>query len=137
MSWEDKLARSIDSSGILAMYSDLFYTAMDTSLALGGPDISMGLLQPKVPRNYEDLNAFERAEEVVGAVGGAGPSIGIDLFNGASEFVMGEYGEGSKNIIKNLPYMRLWFIKEQVYELGSILTDIEDDGFERTLRSRF
>ena len=50
---------------------------------------------------------------------------------------MGEYGEGSKNIIKNLPYMRLWFIKEQVYELGSILTDIEDDGFERTLRSRF
>jgi len=136
MSWEDKFARAIDSSGILAMYSDVFYTAMDSSLALGGPDISMGLLQPKVPRNYKDMNEWERAGEVTGAIGGAGPNIAIDLFKGGKQFVEGQYGTGSKNIIKNLPYMRLWFIKEQVHELGSVLTDIEDDGLGPTLRSR-
>ena len=137
MSWEDKLARSIDSSGLLAMYSDLFYTAMDTSLALGGPDISMGLLQPKVPRNYKDMSEWERSGEVIGAVGGAGPSIGIELFKGAKQFVEGNYGYGSKQIIKNLPFMRLWFIKEMTHELGSVLTDIEDEGLERVVRTRF
>ena len=33
--------------------------------------------------------------------------------------------------------MRLWFIKDMVNELGNTLVDIEDDGLEKTLRSRY
>jgi len=85
MAWEDQFARSIDASGILAMYSDLLYTSMNTSMALGGPDISAGLLQPKFPQEKNITDA-------VTSIGGAGPSIGVELFRGASEFVNGEYG---------------------------------------------
>ena len=130
MAWEDQLARSIDASGILAMYSDLLYTGMNTSMALGGPDISMGLLQPKFPQEKNITDAIT-------SIGGAGPSIGVDLGRGVIDMVQGNYGEGSKQIIKNLPYMRLWFLKDMVNELGNTLVDIEDDGLEKTLRSRY
>ena len=130
MAWEDQFARAIDASGILAMYSDLLYTSMNTSMALGGPDISMGLLQPKFPQEKNITDAIT-------SIGGAGPSIGVELFRGVSQFASGEYGEGSKHIIKNLPYMRLWFIKDMVNELGNVLVDIEDDGLEKTLRARY
>ncbi len=130
MAWEDQFARSIDASGILAMYSDLLYTGMNTSMALGGPDISAGLLQPKFPqeRNIGDA---------ITSVGGAGPSIGLELGRGVHQFITGEYGQGSKQIIKNLPYMRLWFIKDMVNELGNTLVDIDEDGLEKTLRARY
>jgi len=130
MSWEDQFARSIDASGILAMYSDLLYTSMNTSMALGGPDISMGLLQPKFPQEKNITDA-------VTSIGGAGPSIAVELYRGMDQFVHGEYGAGSKHIIKNLPYMRLWFIKDMVNELGNVLVDIDDDGLEKTLRARY
>ena len=131
MSWEDKLARSIDASGVMAMYSDLFYTAMNTSMALGGPDISMGLLQPKFPQQQNYTDALT-------SIGGAGPSIGVDIYRGLYDFAIeGKYGEGSREVIKNLPFMRLWFIKEMVNELTSVLVDLEDEGFDRQLRVRF
>jgi len=131
MAWEDKLARSIDASGITAMYSDLFYTAMNTSMALGGPDISMGLLQPKFPQQPNVADA-------VTSVLGAGPSIGVDIYRGLHDFAIeGKYGEGSRQVIKNLPFMRLWFMKSMVNELTGVLVDIQDDGFERTMRARF
>ena len=130
MAWEDQLARSIDSSGILAMYSDLLYTGMNTSMALGGPDISMGLLQPKFPQEKNITDAIT-------SIGGAGPSIGVELGRGVVDMLEGNYGEGSKQIIKNLPYMRLWFIKDMVNELGNVLVDIDDDGLEKTLRARY
>ena len=31
-------------SGLAAIYSDIFYTSLHTSLALGGPDIGMGVI---------------------------------------------------------------------------------------------
>lgn len=131
MPLEDQLARSFDASGLAAMYSDLFYTAMNTSLALGGPDISMGLLQPKFPQQKNITDAFT-------AIGGAGSSIGVDLGRGLTDFfIKGEYGAGSKQVLKNLPFARLWFIKEYVNDLGNTLVDIDDDGFEKAMRARF
>ena len=113
------------------MYSDLFYTAMNTSMALGGPDISGGLLQPKFPQEKNFVDALT-------AIGGAGPAIGVDITRGLYDFAIeGKYGEGSRQVIKNLPYMRLWFIKGMVNELTSVLVDIEDDGFDRAMRTRF
>ena len=105
MSIEDKIARSFDMSGLGAIYSDMFYTSMATSMALGGPNIGGGIINPKYPqeKNYVDA-----------ATGflGAGPSISVDLVRAAGEFAMGDTGEGAKDFIMNLPFMRLWFLKE-------------------------
>jgi len=130
LSFSDQLARSFDASGIAAIYSDLFYTAMNTSMALGGPDISGGMISPKFPQE-------ENIADAATSIGGAGPSIATDLSRGMIQFLDGEYGSGSKLILKNLPYMRLWFIKDMVNELGNTLVDIDDDGFERSMRARF
>lgn len=130
MSIEDKMARSFDSSGLGAMYSDLFYTSMQTSLALGGPDISMGLLQPKFPQEKSYVDAFT-------GIGGAGPSIGYDLAEGAYKFAVDGDMNGASQFIKNLPYMRLWFIRDEMNQLGRMLQDTDEGDINRILRNRF
>ena len=130
LSFTDQLARSFDASGLAALYSDLFYTSMNFSMALGGPDISNGLLQPKFPQK-------ENVADAITAFGGAGPSIAVDYGRGLLDFLDGNYGEGSKMILKNFPYMRLWFIKDRVNEIGNTLVDIDDEGFDRAMRARF
>ena len=86
--------------------------------------------RPKFPQEKNITDA-------VTSIGGAGPSIAVELYRGMEQFVTGEYGAGSKQIIKNLPYMRLWFIKDMVNELGNTLVDIDDDCLEKTLRARY
>ena len=77
MSFQDKFARSFDMSGIAALYSDLLYTSIHTSLALGGPNITAGLISPKFPQKPSVLDA-------VTGVAGAGPSWTADTAQGAS-----------------------------------------------------
>jgi len=110
MSAQDKLARSIDASGLAALWSDLMYESMAMSSAFGTPDVSMGLLQPKYPED-------DPYAAVIGGVGGAGPSITYDLATGVGQFINGEYGDGAKNVVRNLPFMRLWFLKDQMNEI--------------------
>ena len=105
MSIEDKIARSFDMSGLGAIYSDMFYTSLHTSLALGGPNIGGGIINPKFPQQPSYLDAAS-------GIMGAGPSISIDLARAAGKFAMGETGEGAKEFIRNLPFARLWFLKE-------------------------
>jgi hypothetical protein len=110
MEWPDRIARSFDASGMAALYSDAFYTSMSTSISLGGPNIGMGLINPKFPPK-EDIG------EALSGLGGAGTSITHDFIRyGVADFVQGNYGEGSKNIIRNLPLARLWFLKEFMNE---------------------
>ena len=71
LSFSDKLARSIDASGLAAIYTDLFYTSMTTSLALGGPDITQGMLEPKLQK--------PNIVDAITSIGGAGPAIGVDI----------------------------------------------------------
>ena len=115
MAIEDKIARSFDMSGIAALYSDGLYTAMHTSMALGGPDISMGLIQPKFPQE-ENI-----ADAVVGVLG-AGPSIGLDITRGVGEFVSGNYGEGAKQTMRSMPLARLWIWKDFMNEASNSFT---------------
>jgi hypothetical protein len=111
MSLEDKMARSFDMSGLAALYSDMYYTSIQTSLALGGPDLTMGLISPKFPqeKNYVDA---------VTAPLGAGVSITTDLARAAYTFSRGDYGEGAKEFISNLPGARLWFMKDLVNDMS-------------------
>jgi hypothetical protein len=108
MEYSDRFGRAFDASGMAAMYSGLFYTALHTSLALGGPNITGGILQPKFPVSVD----YGR-----GAVGllGAGPSIGYDLTAGVYKFAFGDNrGEGAKEVFRNLPFARMWFWKDQM-----------------------
>lgn len=108
MSYPDRFARAFDASGLLSIYSGLFYTGLHTSLALGGPNISGGIINPKFPVQPDT------ARGVVGLLG-AGPSIGFDIGAGAYELMFGDNrGEGAKQIVRNLPYARLWFWKDQM-----------------------
>ena len=116
MSLEDKIARSFDMSGLAAIYSDLFYTSLHTSLALGGPDIGMGVISPKYRQEKDYIDAVTMPM-------GAGVGIGTDLVRSAGSFVMGDYGEGSKDFISNLPYMRLWFLKDLVNDMTRSISD--------------
>jgi len=121
MSYQDKFARSLDYSGVMPLYSDMFYTGMATTLALGGPNITGGALQPKFPQEPS------KVEAATGLLG-AGASITSDLISGMYEMVTGDIGEGSKDIIRNLPFMRLWFLKGKVNEFTNMLEDELDDG---------
>ena len=126
---EDQLARSFDASGLAAVYTDLFYTAMSTSLALGGPDLTQGILQPKYP---QEENTFD----AVTGIGGAGFGIVQDYYEGVDELVNGETGQGLSKLLKALPYMKLWFLKDTVNEIGYYLNDTDFD-FDKVNRSRF
>lgn len=126
MSFQDQFARSFDYSGVAALYSDMFYTAMSTSLALGGPNITGGGLQPRFPQKP---NAVDAATGVLGA----GPSISTDLARGMYELTTGNVGEGSKEVIRNLPFARLWFLKGKMNEMTRMLeTELDEpSGFGR------
>lgn len=114
LSFQDQFARSLDYSGIMPLYSDMFYTAMTTTLAMGGSNITGGVLQPKFPQEADTYDA-------VSGVMGAGPSITTDLSRAVYEMTTGDVGEGSKDFIRNLPYARLWFLKGKVNELTNML----------------
>ena len=116
MSAQDRFARAWDASGITALYSDLFYQTLHTSLALGGPNITNGFLAPKFPQRPSFL---EQQFDITGLnaaanFAGAGVSISLDLIDGAAQFAYGEYGEGAKNFARNLPFARMWFWKDDM-----------------------
>ena len=107
MSAQDRIARAWDASGITALYSDLFYQSMHTSLALGGPNISNGILAPKFPQEPNTMDAITN-------IAGAGPSIATDISRGVVDFASGNYGEGAKQVVRNLPFARMWFWKDDM-----------------------
>ena len=121
MDFKDQFARAFDYSGVAALYSDIFYTAMSTSLALGGPNITGGVLQPRFP---QEPNALDAATGVFGA----GPSIAADLGRGVYDLTTGNIGEGTKQIIRNLPFARMWFWKGKMNELTNMIEGELDDG---------
>ena len=110
MNARDKFARTFDMSGIMALYSDLFYTSMHTSLALGGPNITNGFLSPKFNQKGSVVDGLT-------GLSGAGPSWGVEMAKGVVEFSNGEYGQGGRTIVRNLPFSNMWFWKDQVNQM--------------------
>lgn len=109
MSLTDKIARSFDASGIAALQSDMFYTSMGVSMALGGPDIGMGLIKPK-------FNQQQNYVDAITGVAGAGPSYGVDVARGLTKFMLGDFGEGASDLIRLAPFAQLHFLKDQTNE---------------------
>lgn len=121
LSPQDKFARAFDYSGVAALHSDLFYTAMSTSLALGGPNITGGALQPRYPQEASTSDA------ITGLLG-AGPSIGMEYANGMANMLTGNVGEGSKEFIRALPFSNLWMWNDMVNKYTRMLESELDDG---------
>jgi len=121
MSFQDKFSRAFDYSGIAPIHSDLFYTAMSTALALGGPNITGGALQPRYPQEPSGVDA------VTGLLG-AGPSIGMEYANGMANMLTGNIGEGSKEFIRALPFSNLWMWKDTINKYTRMLETELDDG---------
>jgi hypothetical protein len=110
MDWRDRFARSFDTSGVAALYSDLFYTSMHTTLALAGPNITNGFISPKFPQEPSTMDA-------IGNFAGAGPSWGLDMMQSVNEMINGNFGEGAKDAVRALPFMRNYFIKDDINQL--------------------
>jgi len=104
LSYQDQFARAFDYSGLAPLYSDLFYTSMATSLALGGPNITNGILAPKYPQEPNIADA-------VTAVAGAGPSVGLDYYRAFENLLTGNIGEGTKDLGRVLPFAQLFWLK--------------------------
>ncbi len=114
MSWSDRFTRAFDQSGLLSLYSDLMYTSIGTSMALGHGNYMDGLVSAKFPQQE---NTFDAITGVLGA----GASITADLtINPAVDFINGDYGEGTKTFLRSLPFARLWFWKDEMnsFSLG-------------------
>ena len=110
MGWRDRFVRSFDMSGVMALYSDILYTSLHTSLALGGPNITNGLISPKFPQEPNAIDALT-------GVAGAGPSWAADTISGMYQFANGEYGEGGNQVVRNLPFARMWFLKDDINQI--------------------
>jgi hypothetical protein len=115
MAFQDKVARSFDMGGIAALYSDLFYTGLQTSLALGGPNLTGGIISPRFPQKPSMVDA-------VTGLTGASSSWVADMGRSAAAFGNGEFGKGSAMFIKNLPFSNLWFLRGEINEIARTLS---------------
>ena len=112
MSYSDKFARAFYQSGLAALYSDIYYTSMHTINAFNGPDIGLGIIGPK----YRDT-----ASEAVIGITGAAPSIGFTYAQALKEMLVGDTGAGAKDLIRSVPFMRVYWWKDSVNEMTNAL----------------
>ena len=118
----DKMIRAFDYSGAAGLYTDMFYTSMHTSMALTGDNYMEGLVRPKFPEEQDYMGA-------VTGLAGAGPSIAYDYYSAMNEMVTGDLGEGTKDLIRKLPYTKLWFLSQLTNEFsGALGNAIDDEG---------
>ena len=128
LSFQDKLARSFDYSGIAALYSDMMYTAMSTSLALGGPNLTGGILEPRFPQKPDGFDAFT-------GIAGAGASTADDIRRGIVDIATGNAGEGVGELIDSAPMTGLFMVDGMFKAFGDMLENTIDGeptaGFKR------
>ena len=128
LSFQDKLARSFDYSGVAALYSDMMYTAMSTSLALGGPNLTGGILEPRFPQKPDGFDAFT-------GIAGAGASTADDIRRGIVDIATGNVGEGVGELIDSAPMTGLFMVDGMFKAFGDMLENTIDGeptaGFKR------
>ncbi|MAT13231.1 MAG: hypothetical protein CMM02_19715 [Rhodopirellula sp.] len=120
LSAEDKMLRAFDQSGLLALISDIYYTAMENGERFG-VDMGFGLFNPKVKSREDDTN-WDKTMDTFTSIGGAGMSWGDAVARkGFGEILQGNYGEGSSQLLKNAPFLKLWFLRGFMGDMGSEL----------------
>ena len=114
MSMPDKIARSFDYSGLGAIYSDLFYKAITTAENLGYPN---QYIQPK----YISRDKSERMADALLEPAGAPLSWAFDVSRAVRKIAVGDFGEGTNDLLRTMPFWRLWFLENETKELGRVL----------------
>jgi hypothetical protein len=104
------------------------YTAMSTSLALGGPNLTGGILEPRFPQKPSKIDAIT-------GITGAGTSTAADIGRGIVDIATGNIGKGTAELIDNGPMTGLFFIDGLSKAFGDMLENTIDDermgGFKR------
>ena len=114
------MLRAFDQSGLLALISDIYYTAMENGERFG-VDMGFGLFNPKVKSREDDTN-WDKTMDTFTSIGGAGMSWGDAVARkGFGEILQGNYGEGSSQLLKNAPFLKLWFLRGFMGDMGSEL----------------
>jgi hypothetical protein len=116
MSYQDKFLRSLDYSGLMPIMTDMFYTGMTTALALGGPNVTGGAIQPKFPQKPD-------TGEAVTGILGAGPSYALDMYRNMAELVTGDVGKGTSDLVGDLPFMNIFWLRGLVNDFRKFAKD--------------
>ena len=116
MSYQDKFLRSLDYSGLMPIMTDMFYTGMTTALALGGPNVTGGAIQPKFPQKPD-------TGEAITGVLGAGPSYAYDMYRNMAELVTGDVGKATSDIAGDLPFMGIFWLRDTVNDFRKFAKD--------------
>ena len=118
LEFKDQFARALDYSGLMPLHTDLAYTAMATSLALGGPNITGGFVAPKYPQEPNLSDALT-------GIGGAGPSIALDYYRAFADLISGNYNDGVKDLVRVLPFAQIFWYKDFVNNMvGAIREEL-------------
>ena len=108
MSWQDKMARAFDASGLMALHSDLLYSVLNNATALGYVTDENFAISPKykVPTEGAEKR-IDVAGQWIGPAGGLVMDIGLGLYQLHQE----DYVEGSQTLINTAPGRSMWFTK--------------------------
>lgn len=118
LEFQDQFSRALDYSGLIPLHSDLFYTAMSTSLAFGGPNITGGFVAPKYPQEPNLADALT-------GIGGAGPSVALDYYRAFADLISGNYNDGVKDLVRVLPFAQIFWYKDFVNNMiGAIREEL-------------
>jgi hypothetical protein len=94
MDTEDKLMRAFDFSGLAAIYTDLMYRSLSLVSDVG------------IEANFPIQPRFVSEPDKLGAavsLGGAPADYAYNILSGLGSMASGNYGEGAKDLIKNMP----------------------------------
>ena len=112
----DIIARVIDHSGLMGIYSDLGYMglSMAGNLADNPEDF---FIEPKFVSSDKD----ERFVDALVTPFGAPVDIGVGFYRAAKDFAEGNVSEGANELRRNAPFLGLPFIRDDVKELTNAL----------------
>ena len=110
-SWDTKMLRSFDYAGLGGIYSDLLYTGLHTGIELTGTNFTGGFVSAK-------YGAEQNLTDGLAGLLGAGPDITLSYGRATSDILHGKFGEGTQELLEVLPFLKLWFIKKEMKELG-------------------
>ena len=90
-------------------------------MAMTGENYMEGYVSAKFPEEQNYMSA-------VTGLTGAGPSIIQDYASAGHEMITGDLGEGAKDLIRKLPYTKLWFLSQLTNDFTNALSKGIDDG---------
>ena len=108
------IARVIDHSGLLGVYSDIGYMGLQMAANVGMfPEEGIGPFVPKYVSPDKEDRLFDALTEPFGAPAG----LALSYSRAINDFLNGRYNEGSAELFYNSPFLGLPYIKGDAKEV--------------------